>query len=297
MVVRHDVLRTAMVWKELDEPVQVVLRQANCRGGGSQLACRLLAADDLAARFDPRTTVSTSARRRCCGPSRPMTGRGTAGCWLLLTHHLILDHTSMEILVHELRTLMANPQAPLCRLLPYRNFIAPTRSGVTRERARGFLHSHVGDVEEPTAPFGVVDMQAKRAKPPKAACRLDAALAHACASKARALGVTPASLFHLAWAAVLGAGLRQIRRRVRHCALRTHAQPARAQTAWWACSSTRCRSGSTSMKPGWPTASSRTHRLLARADGPRACAANTGAALQRRTRARAALLLAVQLSL
>jgi amino acid adenylation domain-containing protein len=178
VVQRHDVLRTAMVWKDVDEPMQVVLRQVSVPVGEGGL--------DLSQAPLLRAIINEDQGR-----------------WnlRLLSHHLILDHTSMEIVVHELRTLMADPHAQLPPSLPYRNFIAQTRSGPTRAEHEAFFTRLLGDVEEPTAPFGLLDTQSNSAEHGELA--LDATLARRIREQARALGVTPASIFHLAWAAVL----------------------------------------------------------------------------------------------
>ena len=62
----------------------------------------------------------------------------------------------------------------------------------------------LGDVEEPTAPFGLLDVQGDGSGIEEA--RLDAgagAGAAAAAGRRGRLGVSAASLFHLAWAQVL----------------------------------------------------------------------------------------------
>ncbi len=190
VVARHDVLRTAMQWKELDQPVQVVLRHATVEITEVQQLDRGSYRLDL--------TKAPLMRGIACYDK-------TQDRWLLLllTHHLILDHTSMEILVHELRTLMANPQAALPPSLPYRNFIAEARSGASVEEQQAFFNRMLADVEEPTAPFGLTDVQAEQSETHESRLTIDGALARRIREQARSLGVTPASVFHTAWAAVL----------------------------------------------------------------------------------------------
>jgi amino acid adenylation domain-containing protein len=110
----------------------------------------------------------------------------------------------MAVVVGELRALMANPQLVLPPAAPYRNFITETRTGVTREEHQAFFTRLLGDVEEPTAPFGIVDVQSNDRQAEEAALPLGADLSRRIRERCRALGVTPASLFHLAWVAVLG---------------------------------------------------------------------------------------------
>ena len=62
----------------------------------------------------------------------------------------------------------------------------------------------LGDVDEPTAPFGLLDVQGDGARHrAKRAWPCEPALARRVREQARALGVSAASVFHLAWAQVL----------------------------------------------------------------------------------------------
>ena len=60
----------------------------------------------------------------------------------------------------------------------------------------------LGDVDEPTAPFGLLDVQGDGGGIEEAHLPLDAELARRCVRR-RGLGVSAASLCHLAWARVL----------------------------------------------------------------------------------------------
>ena len=61
----------------------------------------------------------------------------------------------------------------------------------------------LGDVEEPTAPFGLLDAQGDGSGIEEARIELETVLARRLRERARALGVSAASLCHLAWAQVL----------------------------------------------------------------------------------------------
>ncbi|WP_161893467.1 condensation domain-containing protein, partial [Pseudomonas juntendi] len=62
----------------------------------------------------------------------------------------------------------------------------------------------LADVEEPTLPLGHADVQGDGRAVQSATQALDAGLAGRLRSQARQLGVSAASLMHLAWARVLG---------------------------------------------------------------------------------------------
>ena len=61
----------------------------------------------------------------------------------------------------------------------------------------------LGDVEEPTPPFGLLMCRAMAAASRRHGLRWMRSLPSVCVRCARALGVSAASLFHLAWAPVL----------------------------------------------------------------------------------------------
>jgi aryl carrier-like protein len=140
IVDRHDVLRTAMVWKDVDAPLQVVLRQVSV----PVEEVTINAEAQLLQRFDPavyRLDLSKAPLLHAVVAHEAALNR-----WLLLllTHHLILDHTSMAIVVGELRALMADAQAALPPAMPYRNFVAQTIQGTTNEEHEAFFRRLVG---------------------------------------------------------------------------------------------------------------------------------------------------------
>ena len=76
--------------------------------------------------------------------------------------------------------------------------------GMPRAEHEGYFAALLGDVTEPTAPFGLLDGTGTGVTSEQA--RLDAAeLAGRVRELARAAGVSPATFFHLAWARVLAA--------------------------------------------------------------------------------------------
>ena len=102
MIARHDILRTAVVWEGLPEPVQVVWREAPLIVEDVSLDfSEGDVAEQLRARFDPR---QLRLDLRQAPLMRGFIARDAArDRWLLLllVHHLALDHTTLEILVEE----------------------------------------------------------------------------------------------------------------------------------------------------------------------------------------------------
>ncbi|MGY1919684.1 amino acid adenylation domain-containing protein [Pseudomonas tolaasii] len=205
VVARHDILRTGVVWEGLDSPVQVVWREA-------QLMVQEVALDpadggiieQLHARFDARhyrLDITQAPLLRMVYAQDPANDRVAA---ILLFHHLALDHTAMEVVGQEMRAFMFNQGQGLPEAAPFRNYVAQARLGVSVAEHEAFFREMLAEVDEPTLPFGVQDVQGDGRDIEEAEQHLDAALALRVREQARLLGVSAASLMHLAWAQVVG---------------------------------------------------------------------------------------------
>ncbi|NDI87652.1 condensation domain-containing protein, partial [Undibacterium crateris] len=204
VVDRHDVLRTSMHWEGLDTPVQVVWRQA------SLIVEELCDTDSklgvqaqLEARYDSRhyrLNLQQAPLLRAVCAYDPAQQR-----WLLLVllHHLILDHASMELLMQEISLTGRGLQALLPAPLAFRDVVAHARLSVSSDAQQRFFTQMLGHIDEATAPFGVLDVRANGADMRSASIRLDAELARRLRVVVRQQGVGSASLMHLAWALVL----------------------------------------------------------------------------------------------
>jgi amino acid adenylation domain-containing protein len=202
---RHDILRTAVRWEGIVEPVQVVWRRASLSVEEVDLdpAAGNLP-DQLYERFNPRHSrldVSHAPLIR----SRIVEDKASHR-WLLLLqcHHLIADHVTLEVLQEEVQVLLSGKAALLPKPLPFRNLVAQARLGVSMEKHEAFFRQMLEDVEEPTAPFGLREVQGDGSQIQEARLILDRELARRIREQARKLGVSSASLFHVAWARVMG---------------------------------------------------------------------------------------------
>ncbi|HET7461732.1 MAG TPA: amino acid adenylation domain-containing protein [Longimicrobium sp.] len=204
VVDRHDILRTSVAWEGVREPVQVVWRRARLEVEEVELDPALgPVADQLRARFDPRhyrIDVRRAPMLRLCIAHDPAEER-----WLLLLldHHLTGDHTAKEVMQVEIEAHLAGRAESLPAPLPFRNYVAQARLGVSDDEHREFFHEMLGDVDEPTAPFGLLDARGDGSGIDEAQVVVDVALAARLRERVRALGVSAASVCHLAWAQVL----------------------------------------------------------------------------------------------
>ena len=201
---RHDILRTSVVWEGLREPVQVVWRQAHLVPEEVEVDPSVVdVVEHLAARFDPRH-YRLDLRQAPLLRAAVARDRGT-NRWVmvLLVHHLVDDNTSLRVLRNEIRAFLCDQGDLLPAPLPYRNLVAQARLGIPREEHVRFFSEMLRDVDEPTAPLGLIDVQGDGSGITQAQSALDGALLGRLRARARALEVSVASICHLAWARVL----------------------------------------------------------------------------------------------
>jgi len=201
---RHDILRTAVVWEGLRVPVQVVCREALLQVEWLKDDASGRAAERLNAHVDPRChriDVRRAPMMRAVAMHDAVQGR-----WLLqlASHHLMLDHATLELLMDEVALVQLGRERELPDPVPFRNFVAQARLAVSQDEHEVFFGKMLGDVEEPTMPFGLLDVQGDGGGVEEARLSLDASLAKRIRELAQRYGVSAASLFHLAWAVVLG---------------------------------------------------------------------------------------------
>jgi amino acid adenylation domain-containing protein len=196
---RHDVLRTAMQWQGLTEPLQIVWRQATLAVEEPVLGDESVA-EALWSRRHVRIDVGRAPMLRVA-----VAHDATRGPWLMLlqSHHLAIDHTTLDLILAEVRVHLSGQTAQLEAPVPFRNFVAEARLGIGTAEHQAFFRRMLGDVDEPTAPFGLLDVRGDGSTIAAARLPIDFGLAQRLRSQVRRLGVTASSLFHLAWALVL----------------------------------------------------------------------------------------------
>ncbi len=201
---RHDILRTAVVWDGLQEPVQVVWRKAP------------LVVDETALGPEVQNVADEMRQRSRLEPYR-LDIRQAPLChgfcvydaaedrWLLLFwfHHLMIDHITDEVLTEEIGAHMLGNILQLPAPTPFRRSVARARGSISPEEHRSFFREMLSDLEEPTIPFGLMDIRGDGRNIRQTECELASGLARRLRERARSLGVSAASLFHVAWARVL----------------------------------------------------------------------------------------------
>ncbi|WP_330241205.1 amino acid adenylation domain-containing protein [Streptomyces sp. NBC_00525] len=204
VVDRHDILRTAVVWEGPPEPVQVVWRHAALPVTEADVT----GADDRSARLramtDARGLRLDLTRPPLAGVVIAPDAPGTEG-WLavLLWHHLIADHVTLEVVLQEVGAHLEGPEPDLPEPVPFREFVARVRAEAGERDHERFFTGMLGDVTEPTAPYGASLATGDGTDVTEARRRVDERVAARLRERAGHLGVSTAALCHLAWAHVL----------------------------------------------------------------------------------------------
>ncbi|MFJ4986608.1 non-ribosomal peptide synthase/polyketide synthase [Streptomyces sp. NPDC088732] len=207
VVDRHDILRTSFAWEGLREPVQVVARRATLTVREVDLAAETDhdgpdTAERLLAACPPSMDLSRGPLLRAHAARQPGGDHWTV---VLQVHHLIQDHTALDVVMGEVAAFLDGRQDSLPEPLPFREFVGQARLGVSAREHEAFFAALLGDVSEPTAPYGLLDVFGDGRDVTEARTPMDAGLAVRLREQARSLGVSPATLFHVAWARVVAA--------------------------------------------------------------------------------------------
>jgi amino acid adenylation domain-containing protein len=201
---RHDILRTAVMWEGLKEPIQVVQRKAVLSVEEIKLdAAGGDVSRQLYARFDPRHHRIDVRRAPLLRLAIAYDEKNERWVMIELLHHLAGDHVTLEVMQEEVQAHLLGQAASLPSPRPFRNLVAQARSAMRKPEHEDYFHKLLGDVDEPTAPFGLFDVQGDGTGIEEAHVLLDAALSRRIRERARRLGLSAASVCHLAWAQVL----------------------------------------------------------------------------------------------
>ncbi|MEO8383506.1 MAG: amino acid adenylation domain-containing protein, partial [Acidobacteriota bacterium] len=202
LIARHDILRTAVSWEGLSTPVQVVFRKAPLPIEVAALSGERDAIEELSELTNPdRMRLNL---RRAPLLAAYVAEDARRGEWLLslLSHHMVCDHETLELVMADVRALLRDEGQQLAAPLPLRNLVAHA-SRVPLSEHEAYFREQLADVDAPTAPFGVLNVQVKSTEIEMAAMRLDSELARRLRECAGQMGVPPSVLFHVAWGQVL----------------------------------------------------------------------------------------------
>lgn len=203
VVDRHDILRTAVLWEDLSEPVQVVYRRATLPVQERALDPDREVLEQIGEWMRPdrqRLELRQAPLLRLQVAQDP---RGAQCYALLQIHHLIHDHGSLDTMLGEVMAHVSGRTCDLPPAQPFRNYLASVFARRQMDDGRAFFRRKLRDVEEPTAPFGLMDLHGNGSRMEETREKLSSSLARKIRAESRRLGMSPATLFHAAWALVV----------------------------------------------------------------------------------------------
>ncbi|MDD1013905.1 non-ribosomal peptide synthetase [Pseudomonas rubra] len=205
VIERHDILRTSLVWEDLEQPQQVVWRKAHLQvETWNQVAQAGDVGAQLRSDYDPQQRPLDLRRA-------PMMALVTAedrqqGRWLglLRFHHLVNDAVSIQVLLGELEAFMAGGGEQLPEPVAYRDYVALSGAAERQARHQAFFREQLAGVEAPVPIPGLGGAVVDEDQLHTCSEHLDDVLTATLRTMARQQGASLASLLHLAWAQVLG---------------------------------------------------------------------------------------------
>ncbi|MCZ4093244.1 hypothetical protein O3W52_25500 [Ensifer psoraleae] len=105
-----------------------------------------------------------------------------------LQHHLIGDHTTLEVMHAEVQAVLEGRAHELGAPQPFRNLVAQARLGSPSEAHERFFREMLADIDEPTTPFGLIEVHGDGSEVGEAQRMLPQALNDRLRDQARRLG-------------------------------------------------------------------------------------------------------------
>ena len=205
IIERHDVLRTVFLWDKLSDPVQVVLKSVESKIKEVQLCSERNAESQMREMFEASKTsiaLSQSPIFELTAARDPQ----SESCYLLMRlHHIIWDHSGLDIFLNEMEKILKGQEALLGAAIPFREYVAQSLNQSENKSADSFFENMLSDVNEPTAPYGVLELPQDREAVVAAETRLTDELSTAIRETAKKRQISAATLFHAAWSLVLSA--------------------------------------------------------------------------------------------
>ena len=200
---RHDILRTAVLWEDLPRAVQVVYRRVVLPVQGLVLDPHRDCLEQLKELMKPELQTLELRQAPLMRLQTARDPRGAQWYALLQIHHLVHDHASLDTMLAEVMAHVEGRAHQLPQPISYRNHVAQALAHTQPETAEAFFRSKLAEINEPTAPFGILNVHGDGGRVVEVQRALDPTLARRLRAQARALNVSAATLFHAAWALVV----------------------------------------------------------------------------------------------
>lgn len=203
VVDRHDILRTAVLWEKLPRPLQVVYRRV-------RLAVEALELEEGRDPLEQIKELLTLDREGLDLRAAPLMrlrlaadARTGISYILLQQHHITSDHVTLDVIISEVVAHMESDSCTLPEPVAYRNHVAQALSYARTKDAEEYFRRKLGDITEPTAPFGLVDVHTTGTELGETSEELNSDVTYRVRACARKFGVSSAVIFHAAWSLVV----------------------------------------------------------------------------------------------
>ncbi|WP_405596927.1 amino acid adenylation domain-containing protein, partial [Pseudoalteromonas sp. Ld18] len=203
VVARHDILRSVILWRGRDKAVQIVQRTVdslveNLKFDTNQRASVAFA--DFVTTGNHKIDIEEAPLLRLQVLVDESDGKVYA---LFKHHHLITDHVSVGLILEELSMCIEGRNDELPVQVPYREFVAKSLYRAETLDSEAFFKSRLGCVEESTLPFGFTDILGDGSNSQELSYPLNTLLGKQIRIISSQQHMSPAVLFHAAWAIVL----------------------------------------------------------------------------------------------
>jgi amino acid adenylation domain-containing protein/thioester reductase-like protein len=196
---RHETLRTAVLWDNLPRPVQVVYRSAILPVEDMVLSQDGDLMEQIRERMKPqhqKLDLTRAPLLRLLVTAGHQDGSYYA---LLQVHHMMFDYQARKSMVAEIMAYLDHKEQELPIPTPYAQYMIKMLAQTETQGAKQFFERKLGDVSEPTAPFGLLNIHGDGSRLEEDVRELEPILIQ----RVRALPWRSARLFHAAWALVV----------------------------------------------------------------------------------------------
>ena len=201
IISRHDALRTAFVWQDLPEPVQVVQKSVSLNIDWLTVA----------AHMDPLTVLSLSPQPCFDLAQAPLVKLCAVKSheqhyYLKLhLHHLVDDHTSISLIQAELMAWFTEQADLLPPSVPYRQAVAHIQAHQASHDSALFFQQMLGAIESPVLMFDVVDINEQHVSGGEKSTVLADDISGHIRDWSKTHQYSPAVFFHAVWSLVVSA--------------------------------------------------------------------------------------------
>jgi amino acid adenylation domain-containing protein len=200
---RHELLRCSISWDGLPRPVHLIHRRATLPVEWLELdgGCD---PDDRIAQLMRPTHCYMDLRQAPLLRLHIVARPDEALCHAVLqVHHIICDHQSLRMMVAEIMNCLDGKEHTLLPPTSIRDYVSEGFAPHPTASVETFFRSKLGDVEEPTAPFGVLDVHGDGDAMREATRRLSSVLTQRVRARSWQARVSAGRLLHAAWGLVV----------------------------------------------------------------------------------------------